>query len=69
MMNLEKGMYYGLNDIGTRIWSILSTPIAVSDLCERLLEIYDVDAEICRVEVLAFLGQLDEAGVLDVVCA
>jgi hypothetical protein len=69
MMNVEKGMYYGLNDIGARIWDMLSTPIVVSELCQRLLATYDVDEATCCREVLAFLGELAEADVLDIVSA
>ena len=26
-MNVDKGMYYGLDDIGTRIWELVESPV------------------------------------------
>jgi PqqD family protein of HPr-rel-A system len=45
IFDCRKGLYYGLNRTGARIWSWLQQPITVQALRERLLENYDVEPE------------------------
>jgi len=58
MMSIENGEYYGINPIGSRIWELLDRPAAIADLCESLMEEYDVSAEDCRRDVAEFIGKL-----------
>ena len=45
MMNLEKGEYFMMNEVGSRIWEIISKPINVKDIIETLRSEYEVDEE------------------------
>ena len=36
MMNLEKGEYFMMNEVGSRIWEIISKPINVKDIIENI---------------------------------
>lgn len=58
MMSAEGGLYLGLSNVGARIWDLIESPRAVDDICDRLVEEFDVTAETCRCEVDAFLDQL-----------
>lgn len=58
MLNLEQGMYYGLDDIATYIWNHLQEPRKVADLCGHLMEEFDVDRETCQRETLELLNSL-----------
>lgn len=58
MMDLEKGKYFALNDIGSRIWELIGTPQTVGGIISKLLDEYDVDLETCRDNVLVFLNRL-----------
>jgi len=66
MMSVERGAYYGLNDIASGIWARLDRPIRVSELIDGLLARYEVDRKTCEEHVLAFLGRLSDAGILTV---
>ena len=66
MMSIENGKYYGLDDIGSRIWELIEKPIKVSDLIDTLLERFDVDRETCERDVLKFLNELNDDKVLKV---
>ncbi len=66
MMSIENGEYYGLYDIGSRIWELIEKPTKVSDLIDRLLERFDVDRETCEKDVLKFLNDLDDDKILEV---
>ena len=66
MMSVEKGQYFGLEPVGSRIWEMIAQPVRVSELIDVLLGRYDVDRETCEKDVLAFLEELNEAGILQV---
>ena len=67
MMSVEKGQYFGLDSIGSRIWELIGKPVKVSELIADLLLKYDVDRETCERDVLEFLEKLNEDGILKVV--
>ena len=67
MLSIENGKYYGLDGVGTDIWNLVVEPRSVAEICEKLLERYDVDAETCRGEVTSFLETLIADGSVVVV--
>lgn len=67
MMNVEKGSYYGLDDIETKLWQIIETSTSVSALCDSLLPNYDVSREQGETDVLTFLNELHTEGIIEVV--
>lgn len=60
MMNLEKGKYFALNDVGSRIWNIIEEEkeIAVQKIIDKLLDEYDVQNDTCRNAVVNFINKL-----------
>ena len=58
LLSIENGEYYNMEEVGSRIWALLETPLTVAALVERLLEEFDVERERCEREALAFLEQL-----------
>lgn len=58
ILELDAGMYYGLDAIGTRIWKLIQQPTSVSSLCDTLLDEYEVDPECCEHDLLALLRDL-----------
>jgi hypothetical protein len=45
----------------------MGEPQTVSEICARLVAEYDVPPEVCESEVLAFLSELAEQKIIDVV--
>lgn len=66
MMSIEKGEYYGLEPVGSRVWELIEAPVTVSSVIDALLLQYDVDRDVCEHDVLAFLGELHQAGIVQV---
>ena len=64
MMSIERGEYFGLNRVGSRIWELLHSPMRMHELCDRLEQEFEIDAARCREEVLAFVGELLEQGLV-----
>lgn len=59
MMSIAQGHYYGLDDIGGRVWQLIAEPRRVSDLCERLVAEFAVDRATCEADVLRFLNEME----------
>jgi len=51
IMNKRDNVYYGLNDVGGRIWQLIKEPRVVSDLIDTLMKEYEVDRTTCASEV------------------
>lgn len=59
-------MYYGLDAVGARIWSLVQTPRTFHDVRELILAAYEVDTERCERDLLALLESLLNAGLVEV---
>ena len=66
MMNLDKGEYFMMNEVGSRIWEIISEPINVRRIIDTLCFEYEVDEEICKDTVVEFLGRLNNAELISI---
>lgn len=66
MMNLDKGEYFMMNEVGSRIWEIISEPINVKEIISTLRNEYEVDEETCKDTVIEFLGRLNHADLISI---
>lgn len=64
MVRIKNRMYYGLDDIGSRIWELITTPQQVSQVIDSLMEEYDVERVKCQVNTLDLLNLLYEEGLI-----
>ncbi len=64
MMRLESDAYFGLDDIGARIWALLAQPVSIGALVAALVREYDVTPEQCQRDVLRFLADLADKGLV-----
>ncbi|MDX1530169.1 MAG: PqqD family protein [Rhodothermales bacterium] len=64
VLNVHTGQYYSLNELGARILDIAETPTAPDDIVRALLCEYDVEEDVLRADVLAFLEDLQRNGLI-----
>jgi hypothetical protein len=64
MMDIDAGKYYLLDDVASFVWTRLAAPTAVADLVAELCSRYDVTAARCEADMLPFLTQLHEKGLV-----
>lgn len=64
MMDVETGTYFNTRHVGTRIWTMIETQRSIGEICETLTQEYDVDAEACTRETVAFISSLRDAGLV-----
>jgi len=66
LLNLQDGVYYGLEDVGSRVWTLLQSPVAIRTILDTIAAEFDVDAARCERDVRAFLEQLVDRGLAQV---
>ncbi|MCL6481113.1 MAG: PqqD family peptide modification chaperone [Firmicutes bacterium] len=66
ILNLKNGVYYGLDRVGTRIWTLLQQARRVQEIRDALLEEYEVTVERCERDLLALLEQLSAEGLIEI---
>jgi hypothetical protein len=65
-LDATKGTCYGLNGVATRVWNLISSPHSVREICDTLLQEYDVEAATCEQQVLELLEDLRNEGLLEI---
>jgi hypothetical protein len=58
ILDLASGVYSGLDEVGTTIWSLLEQPKSFRDVCQGVMVEYAVEEEECRSDLLTFLKDL-----------
>ena len=64
ILSIENGQYYGLNDVATRIWELLKTPLAFEELLTQLQSEYDVTPDQCQSDTLTLLNKLQDESLI-----
>ncbi len=66
MMSIEKGAYFGLNPVATRIWDLIEQPKSIAELIQTITDEYEVSAEQAAEDVQAFVADMIERGIAQV---
>lgn len=66
LLNLDSERYFGLDEIGTRMFSLLTSSSSVQAAYETLLQEFDVDAELLRHDLLSLADKLVAQGLAEV---
>jgi hypothetical protein len=69
ILNLNSGTYYGLDEVGATVWRMLKNPRRVGEICDALIESYEVDAARCARDLIGLLGELEDQGLIKVIDA
>ena len=64
LLNTETGKYFGLDEVGTRMWTLLTQHGRVAPAYRALLEEYDAPAEQLQKDLLDLVAQLAAHGLL-----
>ena len=63
MMSIEKGAYFGLNPIATRIWDLIDQPKSIAELIMVISAEYEVSEEQCSADVQEFVADMLARGI------
>ena len=65
ILDLVSGVYYGLNNVGSRIWELVQKPISVAEIIDAVFNDYEVGRTDCAGHVCKFLAEMAEHGLLE----
>jgi len=66
LLNLESEQYFALDDIGARVWELLSEYGSTDIVIEQISTEYDVEPEVIRGDLTKLLADLKEAGLVSI---
>jgi len=66
ILDMDSGVYNGLDSVGTAIWRLLKHEIFFADLRQALMDEYDVEKNVCETDILSFLQKLASNGLITI---
>lgn len=66
ILNLDSERYFGLDNVGTRILTVLTNSDSIQTAYESLLEEYEVDRAVLRADLVALIESLLQQGLVQV---
>ncbi len=67
ILNLNDGVYYGLDPVGSLVWGLLQQPTTVAEIRSAILAEYDVDPGRCDNDLKTLLADLLAHGLVEVI--
>lgn len=64
LLNLRSDRYFGLDDVGTRMWQLVVDHGDLATVLGVLLDDYAVEEAVLQRDLATFIAQLAEAGLL-----
>ncbi|NLW49901.1 MAG: PqqD family protein [Candidatus Brocadiaceae bacterium] len=65
LLNLDNETYYGLDEVGARMWQVLMESDSIQSAYEALLDEYDVEPETLRADMRDLIARLVEQGLAE----
>ncbi len=66
ILDLKAGTYYGLDEVGNRVWTLIQEPTSVKEVRDVLLSEYEVEPERCERDLISLLQRLADEGLVEV---
>jgi hypothetical protein len=66
ILNLETGLYFGLDAVGTTIWNRLRERSSLREVLRDVLTEYDVSPDVATADLLRLAGELLAKGLVQV---
>ena len=66
ILQMRDGTYYGLDAIGTRIWSLIQEPMSLAGISTTVEREYEVDGPRAMTDLITLVGELFERGLIEI---
>ncbi len=66
LLDMNSENYFGLDEVGCSIWQIMQDKETLGEIYESMLAAYDVEPEHLKSDLLEFIEQLKNAGLLKI---
>jgi hypothetical protein len=67
ILNVERAQYFGLQGVAAHIWDALQEPRSVREICDGVIDQFEVPSDVCRADVSRFIISLRDAGLVEIV--
>jgi len=64
LLNLENGVYYGLNRVGTAVWELLKEDQPLGAILTAVCDRYEVSEDVARADVAVLVTHLRDEGLI-----
>ena len=66
LLHLNKEMYYGLDDVGTRMWIVLAESESIREAFDVLSAEYDIEPDVLEKDLIGLIEHLLNKGLLEI---
>lgn len=66
ILQVSSGIYYTLDPVGAKIWSLLQHPTTIAGIRDAVVHEFDVAPARCEADLFALLTLLHKAGLIEV---
>lgn len=66
LLNLKTNDYCGLDNVGSRIWQLISQHKSLERVRDELIKEFDVEKEKCTEDVLNFIKMLQDKDLIEI---
>lgn len=66
LLHLNKEMYYGLDDVGTRMWIVLAESESIREAFDVLTAEYDIEPDALEKDLIGLIEHLLNKGLLEI---
>ena len=60
ILHLDEGVYYGLNEVGARVWQLVQEELTVAEIVDAIVAEYGVDRAQCLGDIQELVAGLAE---------
>ena len=64
ILDLASGTYFGLDSVGARVWQLVGEGRSLGDICDVLLQEYEVDRATLVADVVRLAADLSARGLV-----
>jgi hypothetical protein len=64
LLDFERGIYYGLNPVGARVWELLAEGKSTDEIIDLLTVEFDVEKTDAKCDVMALMDDLAANGLV-----
>jgi hypothetical protein len=67
LLDPRRGRYYGLDEVGGRVWALATDRLSISEIVERLADEYEVDRDRLESDVRSLVDDLQSKRLLEAI--
>jgi hypothetical protein len=65
MMSIERGEYYGIGGVGSRVWVLLQQAVSIDQIVTTVCSEFEVEKTQCQNDMQGFVAELLKMGLVE----